>query len=485
MEMMKFFNGILVILPMVILTFSVVLLMLFFSFFWNSCINNIIVFFGILLSIISIFFIDKIKNFRYFIDLIQVDEISKFSIFFILISGLYSFLFFNYYKNNEKKSIDFFLFLLLSMVGGILIAISCHVSTLFIGIELLFLSSVGLISCSILKENILISIFSYIILSIFSSLVLLLGSFIMYSVSGSLCFSDIGSILIYYPTIFFGNIMYLGFSLIFLSFFLKLSFFPLHFWMPDIYEKTDSAILIFFSLVSKISIFSFLMHFLFNLPSLKNIVLLFWIFKIISIISIFFGNFLAFFQHNIHRLIGYSSITHIGWLLFFFINMNSKNHILIIKSIYIYFIGYILSIILFFCIKSIVESNINFFVDHDFSSDIFDGLFWKNSLLGILFLISLFSLSGFPFTLGFWGKFYILRFILKSKNWFYLIAFFISNIIAIQCYLSIISNVFNNKYVLLNIFKKEKIELSFFKKNFISLIGFFIIFLGLFPAFII
>lgn len=484
MEIIRFLHLISPILPIVILTLSVFFLILIFIFDWLFYLGNFFVFFSFLLSFFSLFYINSFSKLHYFSNLIQIDLISKISIFLLLFSSLYSFVFASFQKKNNKISLEFSVFLILSVIGSIIVSISCHFATYFIGIELLFLSSIGLIANTIYKNNILISIISYIIVSIFSSLLFLLGISLIYAISGNLSINHINLMFMYHPSIFFNKIMLFGFSLIFLSFFFKMSLFPLHTWMPEIYCNTDSSILIYFSLAAKIAIFSFLLKLLFFFPSLINIFYFISFFKCIIIISIIFGNFMALFQKNINKLIGYTSITSTAWLLFFLLIINPNNYNFILEAIVIYLLNYVLCVVGFFSIKSILEQK---FYDKSINNhsreNIFFGLFHKNPFLGIVMTIILFSLFGFPLTFGFWGKFYILKLILQEKLWFFLTAFVFSNVIGVHCYLSFLLDIFSLD-LYLKFFKKKEIRIFLLEFFFIFVIAIILLLFGIFPNYI-
>ncbi|VFP81410.1 NADH-quinone oxidoreductase subunit N [Buchnera aphidicola] len=482
--MIRLFYSIIPILPILILISSI-LIILFISFYKKKTyLGYIVIIFSIFFSLISIIY-SKYFMLEYFSELIKIDKYSYFFIFMLLISSFYTCIFsYTWFLYGNYHSIEFYFFVLLSTLGGILVALSNHVSTLFVGVELLFLPLLGILMFFPKSGNNLLLIVIYMIMSIFSSSFLLLGCSFIYFISGRLCFSFLSQMFIYYPSIIFGSIILFGFCIILLSLFFKLSIFPLHTWSPDIYQNTNSCSLIYFSTVTKISIFSFLIHFFYCIPYIYNIKLLYFILYYVSIFSIFFGNLVSIFQNKVQRLIGYLSISNLGFLLMLLLMYSSKEDIFIIRQIHFYLFGYILGLIGFFSIKSIIDFNIFSKKIYLIKDNSLRGLFWYDPILGIIMSMILLSLSGFPLTLGFWGKFFILKNLIQRRFFITVIIMIISSIIGMQSYLSIIYNLYYKSSILYNKNIKYNFYIPIIQKFFILFIGLIFTILGLFPQII-
>ena len=211
--------------------------------------------------------------------------------------------------------------------------------------------------------------------------------------------------------------------------------------------------------------------------------ILYILLMIVATNSIFFGNCMAFFQKNINRLIAYSSVTNTGYLLLVLVILLNQAEKIFLEGFYLYLFGYILSMICFFSIKSYIDYQF-FYKKYYQYNNCLQGLYWKNPALCFCMTLSLLSLAGFPFTFGFWGKFFVLRFLLQKKLWFILLIILFSNIIGMQCYLPIISSLYEKQDSLLDISNDN----FFSEKEFINIQHFFILFLsflffifGLFP----
>lgn len=485
--MIQLFYNFIPILPILLLIITTVLIILLVSFV-SKC-NNIVCiisFLGILGSIILILMIQK-NNFYLYSEMFIFDKFSRLSMIILLMSSLYTCIFACSWLNNYyDKQAEFYIFLLISTIGGLIVLISFHISMLFVGIELFFLPILGLLGYSNDLNRKLFLILKYMILSVFSTILMLFGFILVYSMSGNLSFLRISNMFLYHPEIMLNINTILGLLIFFLSFCFKLSIFPMHLWILDIYQYINSYTLIYFSVASKIVIFTFLMRFFLYLPSLYYINIIYIFLVSISILSIIFGNFMAFFQKNINRLIGYSSVTNLGFLFILILLSIDKSYIINFQAIYIYIFGYFFSLICFFSIKSYIEYN-NFSKNLLLSyNNSLKGLFWKNPFLCYIMTMILLSFSGFPMTIGFLGKFYIFNIIIQKKFYILMIFIMISNIVGTQCYIPIIHNLYlyNDKYLIYKKYSSIKIllKVQFF---FIVVLGLVLFFLGIYPQWIL
>lgn len=479
--MIELFCSIIPILPILILLTTIIMMFLI-SLFKKKCfLGYICILFSIIICIITTIY-SKYFVLEYSSELVKIDQYSYFFIIMLLISGIYTCVFsYSWLEYSKFRAIEFYLFVLLSIIGGIVLSISLHFSTLFIGMELLFLPLLGILMFFPKSNKNLFSILVYMILSLFSSSSLLLGFSFIYFLSGKLSFSSFSYFFIYYPSIMLGSIMMFGIAMIFLSFFFKLSLFPLHTWLPGIYENTNSCALIYFSTATKISIFSCLIRILTDIPFLNRIQPLFFILNSVAILSILFGNIFSIFQSKTQKIIGYLSISNAGlMLLILLINIShpSKD---VMEYFFIYLFSYILGLIGFFSIKSVSDYNV--FCKKNFNSldNSLTGLFWNDFILGFVMSVILLSFSGFPIILGFWGKFFILKYLIQKKLFFIVCIIMFSSMIGTQSYLTIVRNIYYRSVEL----KEKHVVHDFFvtklQKFLIICIGLILIIFGVFP----
>ena len=133
------------------------------------------------------------------------------------------------------------------------------------------------------------------------------------------------------------------------------------------------------------------------------------IFSVLAVATVFTGNFLALMQTNVKRLLAYSSITHLGYLLIALIASEYSG----VKAGTFYMVSYFITIIAAFGIVSIMSPREK---DADSIED-FKGLFWRRPWIAAMFSAALFSLAGIPLTIGFFGKFYLLTAGFESYLW--------------------------------------------------------------------
>lgn len=435
------------IVPIIFLFITLIILIINISFYRNNFIIFIITIIGLLISLLSILWIKPTLIYP----LIIIDNYSLYYTFLILISALYCSIFYYTYLNKTE---EFYMLLICSTIGAILLVFSMHMATLFIGLELMSIALYGLIVYLRNDLKALESGIKYMVLSSMASCFLLFGMALLYFYYGNLTFTN-------YYFIIDNNIAIwtiIGIVLIIISLGFKLSIIPFHMYTPDIYEGSIAPITAFIATVSKISVFVALIRLLLILPKLNKF--LNNVITIISIITIIFGNILALKQNNFKRILGYSSIANFGYLLTVIIAMQMHPSKFILETINIYLLTYTLTTLGIFGIISIINNE-------NEKLSYYKGLFWIKPDLTIILTIMLLSLAGIPITAGFIGKFYIFLTAINYQLWFILISISLGNSIGIYYYLRIIS------YLYMNINKKKII---YNKKSFVY---YFVIFLSL------
>ncbi|USS94586.1 NADH-quinone oxidoreductase subunit N [Buchnera aphidicola] len=465
--------------PILILVTSIVLNLFVIIFKRNLLCSFLVTISGLIGSIISFYFL-KNNPLIYLKYLLNLQSINFFYIFLFFLSSLFSCIFsYFFFKNKKINKEEFYILLLISNIGGYLLFLSTNIFFIFVGIELLSLPLIGIMSYfSSLSSKNLESSFKYFIISSFSLILFLLGLSLIYLSYGTLDIFVLKS-LNQISSVSSNNIFLIGIIILYISILIKLSVFPFFSWVPDIYEGSPSFILIYFTnsiMLVMLSIFEKLFSFL----PFKNFYFFYSVLVIISIISIFLGNTVAFFQNNFKKLIGYSVISNAGHLIIFLILLH-KNYFLnsIIK---IYFLGYFLnSLVLFGVITafSIFSKKQDIYLFEEY-----EGIFWKYPLLSISMIISLFSTIGVPLTIGFFSKFYLLKYLIENNYFIFCAMIIFGSVLSFCYYLNFIKIFFYKKNCnfLKNIYKKNIFNLSL--TLFIFFISLFIIFFGLFPNFL-
>jgi len=364
--------------------------------------------------------------------LIQVDAYTLFYMALSLSAGLAVLgLCYDYFKDREGENEELPLLLLTALLGALVLVCSSHFASFFIGLEILSISLFVLIGYPLNQSRPLEGAIKYLILSGVSSAFLLMGMALVYAQCGELYFSAIGGYMTSRDDI---NAMVLsGIILIVAGLGFKLSLVPFHLWTPDVYEGAPAPITAFIATVSKGAVFVLLLRYFLNTDSYDYTPLL-TVLSVIAALSILGGNLLALLQNNVKRLLAYSSIAHMGYLLVAFIAGDKVSPALVVESISFYLLAYFITTIGAFGVVSILSTPQTEADELSF----YRGLFWRRPWLAAVFTLMLLSLAGIPLTAGFIGKFYIFTSAADGRLWGLLFVVIAGSGLGLYYYLRII-----------------------------------------------
>jgi NADH-quinone oxidoreductase subunit N len=334
----------------------------------------------------------------------------------------------NYLDNFKISKIEYPILILSSVLGMMVMISSNDLMVFYMGLEL---QSLALYVLATFNRNNLKSSeagLKYFVLSALSSGLLLYGCSLIYGFSGSTNFEIIASQLNsdeYALT--FGIV----FILVGLAF--KISAVPFHMWAPDVYEGSPTTVTLFFTMVPKIAALTVFIRILY-VPFLELIDQWQMILVFLSIASMLFGAIAAIGQKNIKRLIAYSSIGHIGYVLAGVASASNDG----IQSSVIYLTIYIVMNLGLFSCLLMLRRNDNYYE----SIDDLSGLSKNHPILSFSLLVILFSLAGIPPLAGFFAKFYIFKAVIEQSMYFLAIVGLLSTVIAAFYYLRIIKIIY-------------------------------------------
>jgi len=235
----------------------------------------------------------------------------------------------------------------------------------------------------------------YVLFGAASSAIMLYGISLLYGLGGSLNIFEMAAGLAHANPLFVS----MALILFFVGIGFKLSFVPMHFWVPDIYEGAPTPIAAFLSTVPKFAAFALLINFLAPFTDQR----LMWrafdfpvFFSITGIATMIVGNFAATMQNNVKRMLAYSSIGHTGFALMAIATFSSQG----LTVLNFYLLAYALA-------GTAAWMLATYFADAAGAEDMnsYKGLGFKYPLAGVCFVIVLISLTGLPLTAGFYGKF--------------------------------------------------------------------------------
>jgi NADH-quinone oxidoreductase subunit N len=210
----------------------------------------------------------------------------------------------------------------------------------------------------------------------------------------------------------------------------KLAVVPFHMWTPDIYEGAPAPVTAFVATVSKGSMFALLLRF-FTPLDIHAYNPLFVVFALIAIASMLVGNLLALLQNNVKRILAYSSIAHLGYLLVAFLAGGS----LAVTAVTFYVVAYFVAMLGAFGTVSVLSGCDR---DADRVAD-YRGLFWRRPWLAGIFTSTLLSLAGIPLTAGFVGKFYLVAAGVGSALWPLVIILVVTSAVGLFYYLRLVA----------------------------------------------
>ena len=189
-----------------------------------------------------------------------------------------------------------------------------------------------------------------------------------------------------------------GVGLIIVGFSFKLALVPFHLWTPDVYQGAPAPVTAFVATVSKGAMFALLVRY-FSVVDLRSHHALVIVFTLLAIASMVVGNLLALLQHNVKRLLAYSSIAHLGYLLVAFL----ASSVLATTAVTFYLVAYFVTTLGAFGVVTVLSTG-----EREAESlDDYRGLVVRRPWLAALFTAMLLSLAGIPLTAGFVGKFYL------------------------------------------------------------------------------
>ncbi len=353
----------------------------------------------------------------------------------ILGSGIIILYIKNYLIAHNLFKTEFFALFILSILGQIICISAAHMLLTYLGIELMALSIYGLAAFNYSKQISIEAAIKYMVLGAIASAFLLYGISMVYGATGSLVYSEIFNSIA--DKSYNSTIMLLGVIFIIAALAFKLGLVPFHMWAPDVYEGSNNASVLILSTLPKIAIaalfYRLFSHVFYDISG-KYIM----IFQVIAISSLFVANLTAIMQKNIKRMLAYSTISQLAFVLLAFISSYDKSNLIFaVNSGMFYTVIYVFSAMAVFSILLGLTS-----VNDDLTINDLKGLAKKNPLIGFGLLICMFSLAGIPPTIGFYAKLLVIQSLVHTHNYILAILAVVSSVIAAFYYLRIVKVIY-------------------------------------------
>ncbi len=330
-------------------------------------------------------------------------------------------------KNENLYRYEYILFILFAILGSFVLISSDNFLTAFIGLELQSLSLylMAAFNTKNLKSN--EAGIKYFSLGALSSGFLLFGISMIYYDTGSFYMQNLNN---------FTTISEIGLSLVLISLFFKVSAAPFHIWTPDVYEGSPTISTLFFASLPKFASLIFLFR-VYQELNISGIQSLNYIFQIVCAISLLVGVYGAITQKVIKRLLAFSSINHIGFMLLGIMSYQFMSE----GTLFFYLIIYLITTFGIFAVLLNLRT-----VEGEYTKiSQLNGLRFTSNSKSISMLVFFFSLAGIPPFAGFFAKFFILSASITDGFFFLSIVAVLSSVIAAFYYLTIIKNMFFNK----------------------------------------
>ncbi|MFL2675747.1 MAG: NADH-quinone oxidoreductase subunit N [Alphaproteobacteria bacterium] len=375
----------------------------------------------------DIFLFEEIFN-SFFV----IDSFGSFLKSIILISAGLVIYFYLIVKNEiSLQRPEFLLITLIAIIGMMLMVSSNDLLSLFVSLELQSLALYILVSFSKDDFNSSEAGVKYFVIGSLSTCIFLFGSSLIYGIIGSTNFSEISQFIsdqYNLPTL-----LIIGLIFILVSLSLKISAAPFHMWTPDVYQGAPSIVTAFLSTAPKIAVFAVLIRLLVY-PFGEIIIDWGKIIIILSIASMIIGSLGALKQDDLKRLMAYSTINHIGFILMALVPGSEDG----ITAICIYLIFYLtMNLGVFLFILNMRRDQINVTKIKDLS-----GLYKSEPVIAGCLAIIFFSMAGIPPLAGFIGKLLVLNIVIDNNLFFLAIIAVVTSVIAAFYYIRLIKSMF-------------------------------------------
>ncbi|HUF73978.1 MAG TPA: NADH-quinone oxidoreductase subunit NuoN [Gammaproteobacteria bacterium] len=303
----------------------------------------------------------------------------------------------NYLEEHELFKGEFFILGLFGLLG-IMVMISAHsMLTMYLGLELLSLSLYALVAFNRDSAIAAESAMKYFVLGAIASGTLLYGISLLYGVTGTVEFSELASGLFVDQALTLPAVLGLVFVVVGVAF--KFGAVPFHMWLPDVYQGAPTPVTLFIGSAPKIAAFALTWRILVEAlapmeASWQGMLI------VLCVLSLLIGNIVAIAQTNLKRMLAYSTISHVGFILMGFIAGGEEG----VEAAMFYTMTYVLTAAAAFGMI-IVLSRRGFEAER---LEDFKGLNQRSPWFALMMLLIMFSMAGVPPMIGFFAKLAVL-----------------------------------------------------------------------------
>ena len=330
-----------------------------------------------------------------------------------------------YLARQDALREEYYVLLLLATLGAMTLAAATHFASFFLGLELLSVSLYAMIAFLHARPASIEAGMKYLVLAGASSAFLLFGMALVYADLGRMDFGGIASMLLGRG----GDRSWVGpgLGLVFVGIGFKLAVAPFHLWTPDVYEGAPAPVTAFVATVSKGGMVALLVRFFAIVgvgPALWTAL------AVVAGLSMSLGNLLALLQGNVKRLLAYSSIAHMGYLLVAFLVGGRLG----VEAATFSLVAYFVTTLAAFGVVAVLSGSER---DADRLEDV-RGLFWRRPFLAATLAAALLSLAGIPLTGGFVAKLYLVAAGVRGALWTLVALLAVNSVVGLYYYLRVL-----------------------------------------------
>lgn len=394
----------------------------------------------------------------YYNDMVVFDHMAlAFTALMIVITFLWFWMagsFFQSQVHTDRTALILFV-----LVGGIMMTSFNNLSMLFLGVETLSISLYVLAGSS--KElSSTEAAFKYLLMGSFATGVLLFGIALVYGATGELQIDRISLVMAA------GNMpafFYIGVLLMMVGMLFKISAVPFHFWAPDVYAGSPTSVTAFMATVVKIAAMAAFVR-LFGSTFVdatgRNVLI------VITVLTLIVPNITAVFQNSVKRMLAYSSVGQIGFILLLFLSAPGSST----PFIFYYLFAYAIASLTTFNVVLIMKAS-----EGGSMLEKFNGLYKRNPLLANVMSVALMSLAGIPPLPGFFAKYFVFIQALDAGHIVLVIVAILMSLVSVYYYFKVIIAMYFKES------DNETFEIPVHTKIYLAVSGLFLFALAFFP----
>ena len=382
----------------------------------------------------------------------------------VLVSLIYSK---QYLSDRALFRPDFIVLVLLALLGQLVLISGANLLTLYLGLELMALPMYALVAMRHTSEKSVEAGIKYFILGALASGFLLYGMSMLYGVTGSLDLIEIFK-TVADPRV---NHLVMAFGLVFIvsGLAFKLGVVPFHMWVPDVYQGAPTAVTLMIAAAPKLAAFALLFRLLINtlLPLMGD-----WqpMLVLLAVLSLVVGNVTAIAQTNVKRMLAYSAIAQMGFVLLGMLSVFDDHAF---SASMFYAITYVLTTLATFGLLMALSRK-------GYDCETLEGLKGLNKQhpwFAFIGLVMMFSLAGIPPTVGFAAKLGILEALVDAEHTFLAVIAVMASLIGAFYYLRVVKVMYFDEPS-----HEVTVSGSGFAKGLLSLNTILVLLIGIIPA---